>query len=73
MVPPTSKFVASYGLRQGDLLFPFLFCLAAEGIFIFISRSLKIGALYGKDYAGVQAIHHLQFADDTLFFLPNDL
>jgi hypothetical protein len=70
---PTLEFVASCGLRYGDLLSLFLFCLAAKGIFVFISRSLKIGALYGMDFAGVKVIHHLQFADDTLFFLPNDL
>jgi len=70
---PTFEFTTSCGLRQGDPLSPFLFCLAAEGISVFISRSLKIGALYGMDSAGIKDIHHLQFADDTLVFLPNDL
>ena len=56
---PTSKFVASCGLRQGDPLSPFLFCLATESISVLISRSLKIGALYGMDSAGVKVIHHL--------------
>ncbi|XP_073260583.1 uncharacterized protein [Populus alba] len=70
---PTSKFTASCGLRQGDPLSPFLFCLAAEGISVLISRSLKIGALYGVESVGTTYIHHLQFADDTLLFLPNDL
>jgi hypothetical protein len=65
---PTPEFVVSCGLRQGDPFSHFLFCLAAEGISVFISRSLKIDALYGMDSASVKAIHHLQFADDTLFF-----
>jgi hypothetical protein len=47
--------------------------LAAEGISVLISRSLKMGALYGVESAGTTYIHHLQFADDTLIFLPNDL
>jgi hypothetical protein len=70
---PTSEFTSSCGLRQGDPLSPFLFCLAAEGISVLISRSLKMGALYGVESAGTTYIHHLQFADDTLIFLPNDL
>jgi len=70
---PTSEFTTSCGLWQGDPLSPFLFCLAAEGISVLISRSLKMGALYGVESARTTYIHHLQFADDTLLFLPNDL
>ena len=32
-----------------------------------------MGALYDMDSTGIKDIHHLQFADDTLLFLPNDL
>jgi len=70
---PIFEFTTSCGLRQGDPLSPFLFCLAAQGISVLISRILKMGALYGMDSAGITNIHHLQFADDTLLFLPNDL
>jgi hypothetical protein len=70
---PTSEFTTSCCLRQGDPLSPFLFCLAAEGISILINRSLKMGALYDMDSAGITYIHYLQFADDTLLFLPIDL
>jgi hypothetical protein len=70
---PTTEFVASCSLRLGDPISPLLFCLTAKGLSVFISRSLKIGVLYEMDSASVKAIHHLQFVDDTLFFLPNDL
>jgi len=56
---PTSEFTASRRLRQGDPLSLFLFCLVVEGISIFISRSLKMGALYGMDSTGIKDIHHL--------------
>jgi hypothetical protein len=56
---PTSEFTTSCGLRQGDPLSPFLFCLVAEGISVFIRKSLKMGALYDMDSAGIKDIHHL--------------
>jgi hypothetical protein len=70
---PTSEFTATCGLQQRDPFSPFLFCLAAEGISVLISWSLKMGALYGVESAGTTYIYHLQFADNTLLFLLNDL
>jgi hypothetical protein len=32
-----------------------------------------MGALYGMDSEGIKDIYHLQFADETFLFLPNDL
>jgi len=40
---------------------PPLSLFTAEGLSIFISRSLKIGALYEMDSTSVKVIHHLQF------------
>ncbi|KAK2634867.1 hypothetical protein Ddye_029659 [Dipteronia dyeriana] len=66
----TPQFHIERGLRQEDPLSPFLFNLAVEGLNVLLSKAcehkLIKGVLFGKN-----AVHisHLQFADDTIFFL----
>ncbi|KAM2004953.1 hypothetical protein FF1_000090 [Malus domestica] len=67
---PRGKFKASRGLRQGDPLSPFLFTLVVDVLSRMIEKAqgnhLIKGLRVGVDNV---EISHLQFADDTIFFL----
>ena len=66
---PTKEFILKKGLRQGNLLAPFLFLITAEGlarvsrtaIKKYLVESLEVGKMLIK-------VNMLQYADDTLFF-----
>ncbi|GKV24214.1 hypothetical protein SLEP1_g33851 [Rubroshorea leprosula] len=66
---PTKQFPVSKGLRQGDLLSPFLFLIVVEGLNGLVSSAIEKemykGVLIGD---GEVTVTHLQFADDTIFF-----
>lgn len=61
------------GLRQGDPISSFLFVMVAESLSYVIkearTKGLILGLPIGKNKIEVT---HLQFADDTLIFLPKD-
>jgi hypothetical protein len=57
------------GLRQGDLLSPYLFILTTEGLTALIKQSLGRGELHGiKICRGAPMVSHLLFADDCFLF-----
>ena len=57
------------GLRQGDLLSPYLFLLCAEGFTSLIKQSNVLGKLTGMRIAhGAPYLSHLFFAGDSLIF-----
>ena len=60
------------GLRQGDPLSPFLFDIAVQGLTILFNRASDSGYFKGLQTSQGHHITHLQYADDTLIFLPND-
>jgi mannosylglycoprotein endo-beta-mannosidase len=60
------------GLRQGDPLSPFLFDIAVQGLTILFNRASASGYFKGLQTAPGHYITHLQYADDSLIFLPND-
>ncbi|GJZ18778.1 RNA-directed DNA polymerase, eukaryota, reverse transcriptase zinc-binding domain protein [Tanacetum coccineum] len=64
----TSKFEIFKGLRQGDLLSPFLFILAMEGLHALTCKAEELGlfngATFGRDNINVS---HLMYADDIIF------
>ncbi|GJY76549.1 ribonuclease H-like domain-containing protein [Tanacetum coccineum] len=66
---PTREFSMERGVRQGDLLSPFLFILAAEGLNALmkeaVSKSIFKGIHVGEDEV---LVSHLQYADDTIIF-----
>ena len=69
----TKGWVKAYrGLRQGDPLSPFLFTIVVDVLSRLVVRAeercLFEGFLVGKNRTRVS---HLQFADDTIFFLEH--
>ena len=61
--------VPTRGLRQGDLLSPYLFLLCAEGFSALINEAARCQQLNGISICrGSPRINHLFFADDSLLF-----
>ena len=63
------SFSPSRGLRQGDLLSPFLFLFVADALSALFSKSMSEEGLEGiKICRRAPIISHLLFADDSLLF-----
>ncbi|XP_050211912.1 uncharacterized protein LOC126662068 [Mercurialis annua] len=71
---PSQNFKMERGVRQGDPLSPMLFVLAVEGHKAMLSKAVEINLIDGILVDGYsEPVSILQFANDTLLFLPNDL
>ena len=67
-------FQTKKGLRQGDLLSPFLFNIASDMLAILIKRVNKEGQISGVVPHLVDGgLLVLQYADNTVFFMEHDL
>lgn len=61
--------VPSRGLRQRDLISPYIYIMCAEGLSSIIRRNKEAGLLHRCRIAkGAPKISHLLFADDSYFF-----
>lgn len=70
----TKEFKPSRGLRQGDPLSPLLFLIVGEVLHSLLSEAEKKEMFSGVCYYGnSNFMSHLQFADDTVLFIKNDL
>ncbi|GJS39763.1 putative RNA-directed DNA polymerase, eukaryota [Tanacetum coccineum] len=66
---PTKEFKMERGLRQGDLLSPFLFLLVAEALQVTVLEACNVGLYNGVSLASNGAnISLLQYANVVLFF-----
>ncbi|GJR11179.1 cysteine-rich receptor-like protein kinase [Tanacetum coccineum] len=66
---PTYEFYLERRVRQGDMISPFLFILAAEGLNVVIKEAVDKGVFRGvKTGRNNVVVSHLQYADDIIFF-----
>lgn len=63
---PTSEFLTSKGLRQGDPLAPFLYIIAAEGLTRMFQMAESLNLYHGFKPSPSTSFPILQFADDTI-------
>ncbi|GJT98489.1 RNA-directed DNA polymerase, eukaryota [Tanacetum coccineum] len=64
---PTSEFLISCGLKQGDPLAPLLFILVMETLHISVSRAVHDGVFKGLQIHNLMVLSHLFYADDVVF------
>lgn len=66
---PSETFQPSRGLRQGDLLSPYIFLLCNEGLISLTSKAAESNLITGvKICHSAPSISHLLFADDNILF-----
>ena len=65
---PSTTFTPSCGVRQGDLLSPFLFILMSEGLGRMLKAALISNSLRGISIHGAPSNVYQQFVDDNLIF-----
>lgn len=71
---PTDEFVPRKGLRQGDPLSPLLFNIMGEVLSRLLTRAKDKGVFEGIFLPNFQtSISHLQYADDVILFLKDDV
>ncbi|XP_050211808.1 uncharacterized protein LOC126661967 [Mercurialis annua] len=71
---PSDNFFMEKGVRQGDPISPLLFVIAIEDLRAIFSEATSRGLIDGIQIEGcINQVSLLQFADDTLVFIPYDL
>nr|GFC90358.1 RNA-directed DNA polymerase, eukaryota, reverse transcriptase zinc-binding domain protein [Tanacetum cinerariifolium] len=64
---PTKEFQFHKGLKQGDLLSPFLFILVMESLHVSFQRVVDAGLFNGIKLDSSLQISHLFYADDAIY------
>jgi len=65
----TKEFLPKKGLRKGELLAPFLFLIAAEGLTGVSRMAVEKNMIDSLEIGGKKVkVNMLQYADDTIFF-----
>jgi len=71
---PTKEFKPSRGLRQGDLMAPFLFLIVAQGLAGLVKQVTRKNLFSGLKIGDKKVeVNLLQFADDTLFVCESNV
>jgi len=70
---PSRELSLENGLMQEGPLSPFLFDITVESLTILFNKALYSGYFKGLQTEPGHYIIHLQYANDTLIFLMNDL
>ena len=70
---PLKEFFVRWGLRQKDLISPFLFDVVIKGLSILFQKASRGNILKGLQFASGIFLSHLQYTDDTLIFIPIDI
>ncbi|XP_024200200.1 uncharacterized protein LOC112203464 [Rosa chinensis] len=71
---PRGLVIPSRGLRQGDLLSPYLFLIGAEGFSALLRQKQELGLLQGiKVCDGAPSVNHLLFADHSMLYAQASL
>lgn len=66
---PWGRIIPSRGIREGDLLSPYLFLLCTEGLSALIKKAVEDGKMGGIAVSREgPKLSHLFFADDSLIF-----
>nr|GEX73382.1 RNA-directed DNA polymerase, eukaryota [Tanacetum cinerariifolium] len=64
---PTEEFQFFKGLKQGDLLSPFLFILIMESLHLSFQRVVDVGMFKGINLSLLVNLYHMFYADDAVF------
>jgi hypothetical protein len=70
---PSKKFLMGRGIRQGDPLSLFNFLIVVEGLSVLFQRATTNDLFKGITFGDIFCLSHLQYADDTLIFMPANL
>ncbi|XP_031124165.1 uncharacterized protein LOC116026879 [Ipomoea triloba] len=66
--------IPTRGIRQGDLLSPYLFIICAEGLSLLLQQAETRGDFHGCRVArGAPPVSHLFFVDDSLLFFKANI
>lgn len=72
----SKEFNVGRGLRQGDLLLPFLFLIAVEGFSVLVNKVVEVNLFEGYKFGSSKQpsveVSHIQFANDTLVVCKKD-
>nr|GEX71075.1 RNA-directed DNA polymerase, eukaryota [Tanacetum cinerariifolium] len=64
---PTEEFQFFKGLKQGDLLSPFLFILIMESLHLSFQRVVDVGMFKGINLSPLVNLSHMFYVDDAVF------